>query len=140
MTQELRLFGRNEPQTKVYSDLDLGFVSHPVTGKLVRKTNRDAVKQSVKSLIMTNFYERPFKPDLGCGIRNLLFENYHPAIIEEMKSAIAGVIRNYEPRADIFEIDVDGRPDQNSVSITIVFFVLNDSSPVTLNVLLERIR
>jgi len=127
-------------QKEVYSDIDLAFLSHPVTGKLTRKVNREAVKQSVKSLIMTDFYERPFKPLIGCGIRQLLFENFHPAIIQEMELAISEVIDNYEPRAELISVDIDARPDANALSISVVFYVINDSAPVVLDVILERVR
>ena len=127
-------------QKEVYSDIDLAFLSHPVTGKLTRKVNREAVKQSVKSLIMTDFYERPFKRLIGCGIRQLLFENFHPAIIQEMELAISEVIDNYEPRAELISIDIDARPDANALSISVVFYVINDSEPVVLDVILERVR
>lgn len=127
-------------QKEVYSDIDLAFLSHPVTGKLTRKVNREAVKQSVKSLIMTDFYERPFKPLIGCGIRQLLFENFHPAIIQEMELAISEVIDNYEPRAELISVDIDARPDANALSISVVFYVINDSEPVVLDVILERVR
>jgi phage baseplate assembly protein W len=133
-------FDSTTRQKEIYSDIDLAFLAHPITGKLSRKINRDAVKQSVKSLIMTDFYERPFKPLIGCGIRQLLFENFHPAIVQEMKLAISEVIDNYEPRAELISVDVDARPDANALSVSIVFYVINDSEPVVLDVILERIR
>jgi phage baseplate assembly protein W len=125
---------------EIYSDIDHAFLPHPITGKLTRKVNRDAVKQSVKSLIMTDFYERPFKPLIGCGIRQLLFENFHPAIVQEMELAISEVIENYEPRAELISVDVDARPDANAMSVSVVFYVINDSQPVVLDVILERVR
>lgn len=127
-------------QKEVYSDIDHAFLSHPISGKLTRKTNREAVKQSVKSLILTDFYERPFKPDIGCGIRSLLFENFHPAITEEMKVAIEEVISNYEPRASIISVDMNARPDSHAMSASIVFSIINDAEPIVLDVILERIR
>ena len=125
---------------EVYSDIDLSFLSHPITGKLTRKINREAVKQSVKSLILTDYYERPFKSDIGCGIRALLFENFHPAIIQQMDAVIREVISNYEPRAVIHSIDIQANPDQHELNVSIVFFVTNDPEPISLNVLLERVR
>ena len=125
---------------EVYSDIDLSFLSHPITGKLTRKINREAVKQSVKSLILTDYYERPFKSDIGCGIRALLFENFHPAITQQMDTAIREVISNYEPRAVIHSVNISANPDQNDLSVSIVFFVTNDPEPISLNVLLERVR
>ena len=125
---------------EVYSDIDLAFLSHPINGKLTRKVNREAVKQSVKSLIMTDFFERPFKSDIGCGIRALLFENFHPAITQQMETAIKEVISNYEPRAVIHSVDIQARPDHHELSVSIVFFVTNDPEPISLNVILERVR
>ena len=125
---------------EVYSDIDLAFLSHPITVKLTRKVNREAVKQSVKSLIMTDYYERPFKSDIGCGIRALLFENFHPAITQQMEAAIREVISNYEPRAVIHSVDIQARPDHHELSVSIVFFVTNDPEPISLNVILERVR
>ena len=125
---------------EIYSDIDHAFLSHPVSGKLTRKTNREAVKQSVKSLVLTDFYERPFKPEIVCGLRQLLFENFHPAIVEEMKTAIGEVIGNYEPRASIISVDMDARPDSHAISASIVFSIINDAEPIVLDVILERIR
>ena len=125
---------------EVYSDIDLSFLSHPITGKLTRKINREAVKQSVKSLILTDYYERPFKSDIGCGIRALLFENFHPAITQQMEDAIRETISNYEPRAVLHSLDIQAKPDQHELNVTVVFFVTNDPEPISLNVLLERVR
>jgi len=133
-------FDSTTRQKEIYSDIDLAFLSHPITGKLSRKINREAVKQSVKSLIMTDFYERPFKPLIGCSIRQLLFENFHPAIVQEMELAISEVIENYEPRAELISVNVDAHPDSNAMSISVVFYVINDSQPVVLDVILERVR
>jgi phage baseplate assembly protein W len=124
----------------VYSDFNLGFVAHPVTGQLAKKRNREAVKQSVKSLILTDFYERPFKSDIGCGIRQYLFELFTPATRQQMENAIREVINNYEPRAKIIDVLVEDRPDMNAVTVSLAFFIINDSNPVVLDVILERVR
>ena len=89
---------------------------------------------------MTDFFERPFKSDIGCGIRALLFENFHPAITQQMDAAIREVISNYEPRAVIHSVDIQARPDHHELSVSIVFFVTNDPEPISLNVILERVR
>jgi len=126
---------------EIFSDFDLAFVSHPVNKSLSRKVNRDAVKQSVKSLILTDYYERPFKSNIGCSIRYMLFENYaQPAMRQQMQNAIREVIRNYEPRADVLEVLVEDRPDLNALTISVAFMVINDPDPIILDVLLERVR
>jgi phage baseplate assembly protein W len=127
-------------KTEIFSDIDLGFVAHPITGKVSRKTNREAVKQSVKSLILTDFYERPFKSNIGCGIRNYLFELFSPAIKQSMENTIKEVIENFEPRADLIEVLVEDRPDLNAMTVSVAFLVNNDPDPVVLDVILERVR
>lgn len=129
-----------EKTATVFSDLDLGFIAHPVTKQLSRKKNREAVRQSVKSLILTDFYERPFKSDIGCGIRQFLFELFTPAVKQQMQNAISETIRNYEPRAQIIDILVEERPDLNALTVSLAFYIVNDPDPVVLDVILERIR
>lgn len=124
----------------IFSDLNLAFTAHPVTGAVTRKTDRDAVRQSVKSLILTNFYERPFKPDIGCSIRNYLFELWTPATKQQIENAVLEVIKNYEPRARVLRVLVSDNPDLNSLVVSVAFTVRNDSTPVVLDVLLERVR
>jgi len=127
-------------KTTIFSDIDLGFVAHPITGQVSRKTNREAVKQAVKSLILTDFYERPFKSNIGCGIRNYLFELFSPAIKQSMENTIKEVIENFEPRADLIEVLVEDRPDLNAMTVSVAFLVNNDPDPVVLDVILERVR
>jgi phage baseplate assembly protein W len=130
-----------QTKAEVFSDFDLAFIAHPVKKSLNRKVNREAVKQSVKSLILTDFYERPFKSNIGCGIRGMLFENTNqPALIQTMENTVREVIRNFEPRADIIELLIEDRPDLNALTISIAFMVVNDPDPIILDVLLERVR
>lgn len=125
---------------ELYSDLDIAFIGNPITGKLGRKLNRDAVKQSVKSLILTDYFERPFKPEIGCSIRYYLFELFNPAVKQQMENAIREVIRNYEPRAEVIDVLVEDRPDFNALTVSVAFSILNDPEPIILDVLLERVR
>lgn len=124
----------------IYSDIDATFFAHPIRKDIVRKVNREAVKQSVKSLVLTDFYERPFKPTIGCGVRDLLFELFTPATKQQITRHIRETLSNYEPRAEIIDILVQDYPDQHAISISIAFFILNDPEPVTVDLLLERVR
>jgi len=124
----------------IFSDLDLAFIPHPVTGNPTRKTDRDAVRQSVKSLILTDYYERPFKSDIGCSIRYYLFENWSPIIKQQMERAVKEVIKNYEPRANVVEVLVEDRTDLNALTVSVAFTIRNDPSPIVLDVILERVR
>lgn len=124
----------------IFSDIDIAFIAHPITRQLTRKKNREAVRQSVKSLVLTDFYERPFKSDIGCGIRQFLFELFTPAVKQQMQTAIREVIRNHEPRAEIIDVLVEERPDLNALTVSLAFYIVNDPDPVVLDVILERVR
>lgn len=129
-----------EPKKDLFSDLSLSFNIHPVKKQLVRKKNRDAVKQAVKSLILTDFYERPFKPNIGCGIRGSLFELFTPVTKQTMETAVKEVIKNYEPRAELVDVLVNDYPENNAITISVIFYVQNDPNPVSLDIILERVR
>jgi phage baseplate assembly protein W len=128
------------PKQEIFSDLDLAFIPHPITGNVGKKANREAVRQSVKSLVLTDYFERPFKSDIGCSIRYFLFELFTPPVKQQMERAIREVIKNYEPRADVFEVLVEERPDLNALTVSVEFMILNDPDPVILDVILERVR
>ena len=132
--------GAKTKKKEIYSDVDLGFFAHPITGNVSRKVNRDAVRQSVKSLILTDYYDRPFKPNIGCGIRYYLFELFTPAVKQQMESAIRETIANHEPRADIVSVLVEEKQDMHALVISVAFMILNDPNPVVLDVILERVR
>ena len=127
-------------KAKLYSDLNLSFFAHPITKQLSRKLDRDAVRQSVKSLVLTNFYERPFKSEIGCSIRSFLFELWNPSTKQKMENAIKEVIENYEPRAQLMRVLVEDRSDLNAITVSIAFTVKNDPTPVVLDVILDRVR
>ena len=132
--------GAKTKKKEIYSDVDLGFFAHPITGNVSRKVNRDAVKQSVKSLILTDYYDRPFKPNIGCGIRYYLFELFTPAVKQQMESAIRETVANHEPRADIVSVMVEEKQDMHALVVSVAFMILNDPNPVVLDVILERVR
>tara|TARA_Y100000296_G_scaffold86905_1_gene128556 strand:- start:2514 stop:2909 length:396 start_codon:yes stop_codon:yes gene_type:complete len=130
------------PLTKdiVYSDFNTTFGIHPVSGDLNRLTNDVAVKRSIKNIILTQFYERPFNPDFGSDVRRSLFENFTSFTKETITEAITEAIGNYELRAELLEVYVKDDPDYNRLNATIVFRMKNNTKPTTLQVFLERIR
>ena len=91
-----------------YKDLDLDFIPHPVTKDLVSKINDEAVKRSIRNLVLLNTYEKPFHPEIGSDVRNLLFELATPLTAIRLKKAIEEVIENFEPRAQL--LDISARP------------------------------
>ncbi len=127
-------------RTSDYSDLDLDFLAHPTTGDIVKKTGVDAIKRSVRNLVLTNYYDRPFRSYIGSNAQKLLFDNMNPLTAGFLKDAIDEVIRNYEPRVKVIQIAVNTSPDNNGYDATVSFIVLNTSEPVKFNLFLERVR
>jgi len=125
---------------KFYKDLDLDFTRNVVTNDVVKIEDVNAVKRSVKNLIQTNHYERPFHPELGCGIRELLFENFTPLTGIFIRRKVEEVITNYEPRARLSQVSVNEQPDRNGIEVTVYFYVMNIPEPVSVTTLLQRIR
>lgn len=123
-----------------FSDLDLDFMPHPTTGDVMKKTGVDAIKRSMRNLILTNFYDRPFRSFIGSNAQKLLFENANPLTANFLRDAIEEVITNYEPRVKIDNIRVQFDIDNNGYNTTISFIILNNNLPVKINLFLERIR
>jgi phage baseplate assembly protein W len=123
-----------------YSDLDLDFILHPTTKDVVRKFGPDAIKRSVRNLILTNFYDKPFRSAVGSNATRLLFENMTPLTNNFLKDAIIEVISNYEPRVEIFSVEVYFDFDNNGYNVNLNYIILNDNSKVSTSVFLERIR
>ena len=107
---------------------------------MVKITDVEAVKRSVRNLINTQFYERPFHPELGCGVRDMLFENYTPMTGIFMRRKIEEVLSNYEPRASLSSIQVNEQMDRNAIDVVVNFYVLNLPNPVSVTTTLQRIR
>ena len=123
-----------------FSDFNTSLAKHPIKGDLAVKTDVDAVKQSVKNLVLTNKMERPFQPTIGCDIRKLLFENISPMTIVMAKQTIVETIERHEPRCNIINVKASADEDSNALFITIVFSVINNTDVQELNLVLERVR
>lgn len=122
-----------------FSDFNTSLAVHPVKKDLSLKTDENAVKQSVKNLILTNKGERLMQPEVGSKIRSLLFENFSPQTVQLCKDYIRETIENFEPRAQIIEINASPDPDNNNLNVGVTFAVINNDNPVTLELSLERI-
>lgn len=123
-----------------YADLPLSFVIHPNTKDLTALKDIDAVKQSVKNLVLTNFTERPFQPRVGSNITRLLFENSDPFTQLAIKDEILRVLREYEPRVNGVTVEVIDESDRNSYQINIQFNVIFSDRREETNFYLERTR
>ena len=130
----------NSKSTKVWKDLNLNFTRNSVTNDIVKIDGVNAVKRSVRNLINTNHYERFFHPELGSGIRELLFENMTALTEIYLAKKIEEVLVNYEPRVRLIQVLVRGNPDENQYNIMLEFYVVNHPEPVTIDTFLERLR
>jgi phage baseplate assembly protein W len=126
--------------TRIFSDISLGFGTNPATADVVQVINEDAVKSSIRNLISTKNFERPFHPEIGCQLHSLLFENFTPVTIEMAKRMVADVLRAYEPRANILDIRVADSQDNNELVITVIFTLINSDRPVTVTTILDKAR
>lgn len=123
-----------------YKDLDLDFFRHPTTKDVVKKTGAEAIKRSVRNLIFTNFYERPFRHYLGSDVRNLLFENAGPLTIVYLKDAIVVLLENFEPRIKLTDVVINEDLDNNGFNVTLSYIIRNRGVEITSSLFLERIR
>lgn len=125
---------------KIYSDLDLTFTRNPVTGDVSIGYDEQAVIRSVRNLLLTNFYERPFQPLLGSNVEAHLFEPATALTASSIETEIKNVISNFEPRADLVNINVIALEDINTFYIELTFFIGNNTQPTSVNLILERSR
>lgn len=127
-------------KTRTFSDIDLSFNPHPATKDLVVKYDDAAIKNAVKNLVLTSHYERPFHSEIGSSIRGLMFELASPALVAVIKQEVYDVLRNFEPRVVILDVQVVFSQDENEMAITIVFKIVNTERPITLQFTLDRTR
>ena len=123
-----------------YRDLDLDFLAHPTTKDVSKKVGEDAIKRSIRNLVLSNFYEKPFRPFIGSNAQKLLFENINSLTANNLKNAIEEVITNYEPRVRLNEIQVSVDADNNGYKVYLSYIILNTTTPAIFAFFLERIR
>lgn len=125
---------------EVYSDFLINMNPHPVSGALLRFVNEKAVTRSIRNLILTNPGERLYQPDIGSGIRSLLFEPMTQFTANTLRKLIEDTIRKYEERAQVLGVDVRPDEERNRYVVTIVYMLINKPDPITVNVTLQRVR
>ena len=134
------LVSKSKRNSRKFSDIDLNFTRNTITSDIIKVEDIIAVKRSVKNLVQTNFYERPFNPELGCGVRELLFENFTPMTKVFLEKKIQEVLLNYEPRIDLQSVKVDDDQDNNRLVVDIYFYVVGSPGPQTVTTFLQRLR
>ena len=135
----------NSPRsTYIYKDLSLFFTPNPVSGDVTMVTDVQDIKRSVRNLIMTNRFEKPFHPEVASHVRDLLFEPFSPVTINLLRNRIETVLTNYEPRVTLTDVQVEDpdfqKMDNNELNVRIFFTLKNDPEIQTVDVLLERLR
>lgn len=135
--------GQNDIDRNVrqYRDLDLFFAKKSGSKDIRKITDIQAVKRSVRNLVLLNHYEKPFHPEIGSGIRDMLFENMSSITAFVLSKKIEDVIENFEPRVRLISVRADPNLDRNEYEVTIEFFVVNTPTElVDLTVFLEVLR
>lgn len=127
-------------QFRRYSDLDALFEPNPVTYDLSLRKNESAVKASIKNLVLTANFERPFDSSIGSQLNRFLFEPMDATTIILMKQVIARSINNHEPRVDLLGINITAKEDRNEIFIDIKFLIKNTEKPLNITFALDRSR
>ena len=129
-----------QKKQEIYSDFLTDLNPHPEAKDIVRFTNENAVKKSIRNIILTNRFERPFQPNLGSSINRLMFEPITASTAQTMTNMITEAITNHEPRCNLISVTVVPLEDQHAMNVEIVFMVINIQNPVTLNITLYKVR
>ena len=123
-----------------FTDFNNSFTFLPATGDLAVKRDVDSVKQSIKNLVLTDKGERLMQPKIGCKLRSLLFENFTPQAKIVAKQTISETIEQFEPRAQLLNIEISNSPDSYAMYVSIIFNLINNEQQQVLDLEIERIR
>tara|TARA_B100001113_G_C20776674_1_gene477688 strand:- start:95 stop:517 length:423 start_codon:yes stop_codon:yes gene_type:complete len=121
-----------------FADLDFNFTAHPVTEDIVTKKDANAIRQSVKNILLTNHYERPFKPNFGSNLRGMLFEANDPLMGHRIKESIVNALSILEPRIGRVAVDIVQR--DNSVDVRVAYVIMGSASHQELEFSVSRVR
>lgn len=133
-------YGSIDRKSELYSDFLTDLNPHPEMGDVVRFTNENAVKRSIRNLILTNRYERPFQPEIGSDINKILFEPMNTTTGSVLRQYIKSTIENYEPRCQLIDVMVVAYEERNVYVVTIIFATINKEEPTRLELSLYRVR
>ena len=125
---------------KIYRDLDLDFQANSATKDIQKLSDVEAVKRSVRNLINTNHYERPFHPEIGSNLRAMLFENITPQMTHALSKQIDLLLKNFEPRIEVLNTNIQARADANEVNITVTGRVKSSNEIIDITTTIERLR
>ena len=126
--------------SKIFKDLNLDFQQNTATKDIQKITDVESVKRSVRNLINTNHYEKPFHPEIGSNLRGMLFELMSPQMNHLITKQIENLINNYEPRCRLVQVHTQPEFERNGYNVQISFYVQNYPDPVVVESFLERLR
>jgi len=133
--------GKTVAKKDLYSDLNLQVTPHPITGDVTRKTDSDAIRRSVRNIVMTNYYERPFKPGFGGNLIGLLFNLDTDRGLEKVSEKLTKTIETFEPRVKNVTIRVNNEGmNTNSLELSIFYNIINGSRNQELSLTVSRAR
>lgn len=127
-------------EKREFSDISLSFEKNPATGDIVKVKDDIAVKQSIKTLVLSEVFEAPFQKGKGTRIRKILFDLIGDDGADLIRKEISEVIQNREPRANLFDVLVEPFPEQNKYSIKIIFAMINTLEPLEVELFVSRVR
>lgn len=128
------------PSKRTFSDIDFNLAIHPDSGDVLRVYDLNAIKQSVRALVLTEFYGRLFHPEIGSSVGGLLFEPWSPVVDEAIKTTVRDVVQSHEPRAKVEDVraEFDERTNTYRVQVDLWLFALLQAA--TVDIILKRIR
>ena len=136
----IALVTANTKKIPIYSDMKKSFEISSLSNDITMFKDEDAVKESIKNLVLTDRGERLMQPNLGGNVSSMLFENMTPASLKLIEDQIKSTLALYEPRANVQDVIVNGSLDNNTVRVKVVFYIVNIEQPLEVDVFLERTR
>lgn len=134
------LYTQTQKKQEYFSDFLTSFDKHPISDDVARLTNENSVRQSIKNLVLTNYGERLYNSQIGSNVNKSLFEPYSPFTAEDLIRQISDTIKAKETRAFLHTVNVYPSPDQNYFSVNIIFSIINNPEPITLDFILRRVK
>lgn len=126
--------------TRLYSDFDLDFKPHPLTGDVIMKYDEAAIKRAIKQLVLLNAHEKPFHPEIASSVREMLFEPMSRNTAIGIESRVEFLIKQFEPRAELISVEAEPDYAANSYEVTIKYRIKNQLNPIEQKIFLQRVR
>jgi phage baseplate assembly protein W len=140
MTTRAERFTQLQKTPDLFSDFMTDLTPHPITKDAVRLRNESAIKQSIKNLVLTNYGERLFQPNIGSSVNRSLFEPNDFLLVDDITSSVRRTIEYNEPRVTLLKVDVISDRDTNNIRINILFAIINNTEVQNLDVIIRRVR